>query len=323
VGDTDPAFGLLLCGAGESGKTTFVRQLKLLFLGGIDENHRRSLTQTIRGNLIETMQMLIVWLERNGKDIPEDLSEYSDLIAGTNAHDCEFSTDIVEALTNLWQDPLIQEAFGHRDETAIPDHMDYFFPKIDELLSDDYLPSDADLLRARIRTVGVDKVTLNIEGALIRVFDVGGQTMERNKWDANEVSGVIFCVSFVDFDKPMFEHLPQLVPRIQDALEIFGELVHKPKFQEAPFFLIGNKYDSFKQKVRDTNVFQRIFPDYTGDIHDPESCAKYLQRQFIERAQPEVAERPIVCYLQDSLNEGDVRQNVGQLCQYIRTNYFE
>jgi GTPase SAR1 family protein len=155
------------------------------------------------------------------------------------------------------------------------------------------------------------------------VYDVGGQKNEREKWQriSDEVAGVIFCVSFDDFDKPMFEHLPQHVARIKDAMEIFADLTHKPKFAEAPFFFIGNKIDSFNSKVKNTDCFRRVFPDFAGDVHSPDECAKYLQRQFIERAMPELPKRPITCLLQDSLKVADVTGNVEQMCQFIRTHY--
>ena len=46
--DGEDAFGLLLCGAGESGKTTFTRQLKLKFLDGFKEEERVDFLRTIK-----------------------------------------------------------------------------------------------------------------------------------------------------------------------------------------------------------------------------------------------------------------------------------
>jgi hypothetical protein len=169
--DTTDAFGLLLCGAGESGKTTFTRQLKLRFLQhGISDSDRHSFIATMRGNLIETMQELLRWAEANDVDISEDISESSHLVSRTNAFNCEFNSELWDALDQLWEDPGVQVAFEHKDETVIPDHMDYFFGKLNDLRDDDYVPTDEDILRARIRSIGIDSVTFNLEGALIRVM---------------------------------------------------------------------------------------------------------------------------------------------------------
>ncbi|OHS93486.1 Guanine nucleotide-binding protein subunit alpha-1 [Tritrichomonas foetus] len=321
--DETEAFGLLLCGAGESGKTTFTRQLKLKFLGGIQKEDRLSFVQTIRGNMVESMQQLIFWVERHDKEISSEFDEDVAHISELNAFDCEFSPELADKLKQLWQDAAIQEAFEHKDETIIPDHMDYFFEKIDELVEDDYVPSDDDVLRARIRSIGIDSVTLLLEGALIRIYDVGGQKNERSKWDKvmNEVGGVIFCVSFAEYDKPCFEDTSLL--RINDALEIFKEVTHRENFKEDPFFLICNKFDTFSEKVRTTDSFTKVFPDYTGDAHDPEACRQYLVDKFIEASNPPLPDRPIIVYTQSALDSSQVVSNANEICKYICSNFFE
>jgi GTPase SAR1 family protein len=324
--DTD-AFGLLLCGAGESGKTTFVRQLKLRCIpGGISESDRRELIPTIRGNLIETMQELLKWAEKHDLQLPDEYLESAQLVATTNPFGGDtFSVELIESLVTLWGEQTIQEAFEHKDETVIPDNMGYFFEKLETLTADDYLPSDDDILRARIRSIGIANVTFNLEGALIRIYDVGGQRNERAKWAQvmNETSGVIFCVSFADFDKPMFESLPEIEPRIYDAFKVYEDVVHKDKFVDAPFFLLCNKFDAFTAKVRNTDCFAKIFPEFQGDPHNEDECGKFLAQKFIEKADPQIPERPIIVYRQDALNGANVTENANRICHYIKEHYFE
>jgi GTPase SAR1 family protein len=323
--DKAPAFGLLLCGAGESGKTTFTRQLKLKFLqNGISEADRQSFVGTMRGNLVESLQELLKWAETHDVDISPDVGEYAHLVCGANAFNCEFNSEMWDALQQLWEDPGVQTAFEHKDETVIPDHMDYFFGKLDDLREDDYVPTDEDILRARIRSIGIDSVTFSLDGAFIRIYDVGGQKSERGKWARvqEEIGGIIFCVSFADFDKPMFEELPKIVPRIHDALDIFADLTHQQKFLEFPFFFIANKFDSFTEKVQDSDCFLRVFPDYSGDPHDPQACAEYITQKFIERANPPLEARPIIVYQQSALDQEKVAQNATAICQYIRQHHF-
>jgi GTPase SAR1 family protein len=329
VGDRDgqgPSFGLLLCGAGESGKTTFARQLKLQFLpGSISEDERRSFVPTIRGNLVETMKYLLFYAEENQLGLSEDLGEHLNLIADTNPFAAEFTHELWDALGLLWQDSAIQQAFAHRDETAIPDHMDYFFERLESLQEEDYVPDDRDILRARIRTVGIDYVTLSLEDQRIRIYDVGGQKNERRKWNQfeSEVKGVIFCVSFADFDKPMFEELPKKVARIHDALACFGELTRSARFQDSPFFFIANKIDMFTEKVTQTDCFKTLFPEYGGDIHDPDATAEYLTQQFLATAGPARPGRPILVYRQSALEREKVAENATAICRYIREHYPE
>jgi uncharacterized protein (UPF0305 family) len=140
----------------------------------------KAFIKSMRGNLIETMQDLLRLAEASDVDISDDISESSRLVSRTNAFKCDFNSKLWDALDELWDDPGRRTVFERKDETVIPDHMDYLFAKLNDLRDEDYVPTEEDILRARIRSIGIDSVTFNLEL-------------------------VIFCVSFADFDKPMFE----------------------------------------------------------------------------------------------------------------------
>lgn len=323
--DQSEAFGLLLCGAGESGKTTFTRQLKLRFLDGISQEERMGFVSTIRGNLVETMKILLVWMEHHDREVSEDVLEAAEAITNLNPFGCEFTAEVGDSLSQLWQDAGVQEAFQHRDETEIPDHMDYFFEKIDDLVDEEYVPTDEDVLKARIRSIGIDQVTLSLDEVLIRIYDVGGQRNERSKWEKvqSEVGGAIFLVSFADFDKPMFEDLPKIVARINDAMNCFEDVTHRQVFLDKPIFLVCNKFDVFTEKVRNTDCFSRVFPEFQGNAHDENECYEYLVGKFIERSNPPLPERPIIQFRQNALDSDQVVRNATEICKYIRENYYE
>jgi hypothetical protein len=185
-------------------------------------------------------------------------------------------------------------------------------------MSEDYIPSDEDILRARIRSVGIDSVTVNLDGTCVRIYDVGGQRNERSKWASlfGDVRGVVFCVSFADFDKPMFQALPNRELRIRDALELFSIVIRQEHFTGAPVFLLCNKFDVFIEKVRDTDCFVRAFPDYQGDRHDVDECADFLIGKFLSAADREAGRR-IHCFRQDALNGDNVVANVTDICRCI------
>ena len=50
---------LLLLGAGESGKSTIMKQVKILYLGGFNPEERKMFKQAIERNVIQNMQGLI------------------------------------------------------------------------------------------------------------------------------------------------------------------------------------------------------------------------------------------------------------------------
>jgi hypothetical protein len=199
-------------------------------------------------------------LKKKGRDVDDDLFEQKEIISDSSAFECEFTLDLVDSLKLLWNDQNIQKAFSHRDETAILDHMEYFYGKIDDLVDGDYIPTNEDILKARIRTIGYDAVTFNMKGASMRIYDVGGQKTERNVWSTvmKDVESCIFCVSFADFDKPTFED--QSILRINDSLNLFEKISKNPKFMNGPGFLLCNKMDDFEKKIKKAIVLQELFP---------------------------------------------------------------
>lgn len=58
------------------------------------------------------------------------------------------------------------------------------FESLDRISPKDFLPTDDDILRVRIRTTGIieEKFDLPSHGKVLKVCDVGGQRSERRKW---------------------------------------------------------------------------------------------------------------------------------------------
>eukprot|EP00792_Barthelona_sp_PAP020_P001585 TRINITY_DN12534_c0_g1_i1.p1 TRINITY_DN12534_c0_g1~~TRINITY_DN12534_c0_g1_i1.p1 ORF type:complete len:67 (+),score=0.22 TRINITY_DN12534_c0_g1_i1:52-252(+) len=50
---------------------------------------------------------------------------------------------------------MVQEAFSRAREYQLLDSSGYLFERIDAMAQPDYLPSDQDMLRARVKTTGI------------------------------------------------------------------------------------------------------------------------------------------------------------------------
>ena len=74
-------------------------------------------------------------------------------------------------------------------------HVTSYYANIDRLFARDYLPSDQDVLRSRLRTTGITETLFELGQLNYHMFDVGGQRSERKKW-VHCFEGV-HCLMFV------------------------------------------------------------------------------------------------------------------------------
>jgi guanine nucleotide-binding protein subunit alpha len=78
---------------------------------------------------------------------------------------------------------------------------------VDRIWADDYVPTDQDLLRSRLRTTGITETTFDLGQLTYRMFDVGGQRSERKKWIHcfENVNCLLFLVAISGYDQCLVE----------------------------------------------------------------------------------------------------------------------
>ncbi|XP_068661739.1 guanine nucleotide-binding protein alpha-1 subunit isoform X2 [Aristolochia californica] len=256
---------LLLLGAGESGKSTIFKQIKLLFQTGFDEAELRSYTSVVHANVFQTIKVLhdgskelaqndadylkyVISLEN--KEIGEKLSDI-----GGRLEYPHLTKELAEEIEILWRDPAIQETFSHGNALQVPDCAQYFMENLQRLSDINYVPTKEDVLYARVRTTGVVEVQFSPvgenrrSGEVYRLFDVGGQRNERRKWIHlfEGVTAVIFCAAISEYDQTLFED--ESKNRMMETKELFDWVLKQPCFQKTSFMLFLNKFDIFEKKV--------------------------------------------------------------------------
>lgn len=82
-----------------------------------------------------------------------------------------------------------------------------FFSDVERLFGRDYLPTDQDILRTRLRTTGITETIFELGNLTYRMFDVGGQRSERKKWIHvfDNVQVVLFLVAISGYDHVLVE----------------------------------------------------------------------------------------------------------------------
>jgi predicted AAA+ superfamily ATPase len=118
---------LLLLGAGESGKSTFAKQMRIIHQNGFSEEERLTQRPVVYYNVLDSMKKLIQAVNRfkldersPGLALLEDNEEAAELLDEIDlAVDLQFTTETVQFLKALWADPAVQAAYERRNEFQV------------------------------------------------------------------------------------------------------------------------------------------------------------------------------------------------------------
>ncbi|KAF2073131.1 hypothetical protein CYY_005547 [Polysphondylium violaceum] len=273
---------LLLLGAGESGKSTIAKQMKIIHLKGFTEEEKSSYKTIIYNNTVGSMRVLVNAAEELKIGISENNKEAASRITndlGGDHFNGVLTSELAADIKALWADPGIQTAFSRSSEFQLNDSAAYYFDAIDRISKPDYVPSESDVLRSRTKTTGIIETEFQVQGTYFRMVDVGGQRSERKKWMHcfQEVTAVIFCVALSEYDLKLYED--DTTNRMQESLKLFKEICNTKWFANTAMILFLNKRDLFAEKITKSPL-SVCFKDYDGAA-TYEACSEYIKQQFI------------------------------------------
>ncbi|XP_013861966.1 guanine nucleotide-binding protein subunit alpha-11 [Austrofundulus limnaeus] len=202
-------YKLLLLGTGESGKSTFIKQMRIIHGRGYSEEDRRAFTRLVYQNIFTAMQAMIQAM--NTLQIPYKYEHNKASAVMVSRVDVEKMTTLtnpyVDALKSLWSDPGIQECYSRRREYQLPDSAKYYLSDLARIAESSYVPTQQDVLRVRVPTTGITEYPFDLESSVFRIVDVGGQRSERRKWIHcfEKVTSIMFLVALSEYDQVLAE----------------------------------------------------------------------------------------------------------------------
>eukprot|EP01103_Thecamoeba_quadrilineata_P011351 TRINITY_DN2690_c1_g2_i1.p1 TRINITY_DN2690_c1_g2~~TRINITY_DN2690_c1_g2_i1.p1 ORF type:complete len:367 (-),score=81.22 TRINITY_DN2690_c1_g2_i1:110-1177(-) len=257
---------LLLLGAGESGKSTIIKQMKIIHQEGFSDAERRGFRETIHSNVIVSIRAVLEARSKLGFTLtPEQVPLSNQLLGDCPAPELPTLTpELAGKIKLLLEDPGIIQTIANSNQYQLGDSSVYYFTAIERLASPDFVPTDEDILRVRVKTTGVKEAVFQTEGVTFRMVDVGGQRSERKKWIHcfDGVRAILFCVGLSEYDQKLFED--ESVNRMFEALRLFDDVCNSKWFKKTSVILFLNKDDLFKEKLARGVDLKVCFPDYTG-----------------------------------------------------------
>uniref|UniRef100_A0A3Q2V8R6 Guanine nucleotide-binding protein subunit alpha n=1 Tax=Haplochromis burtoni TaxID=8153 RepID=A0A3Q2V8R6_HAPBU len=200
---------LLLLGTGESGKSTFIKQMRIIHGSGYTDEDKKGFTKLVYQNIFTSMQAMIRATEN--LKIPFKYEQNKNNALVVRDVDVEkvasFEQPYISAIKMLWADPGIQEAYDRRREYQLSDSTKYYLNYLERISTPGYVPTQQDVLRVRVPTTGIIEYPFNLENIIFRMVDVGGQRSERRKWIHcfENVTSIMFLVALSEYDQVLVE----------------------------------------------------------------------------------------------------------------------
>ncbi|CAI2355082.1 unnamed protein product [Caenorhabditis sp. 36 PRJEB53466] len=283
--DDESVIKLLLLGAGESGKSTVLKQMKIIHDDGFSQEESIEKRNVVCANTIQAMGALLDGMKQLRVDFSNRMcNAHEKLIRETLTDKTEFAPfndAMYTALVDLWADKGVQSVYEQRELFYLHDSAKYFFDSIDRMNAVGYVPTENDILHTRIPTMGVIEVRFKMKGKVFRVFDVGGQRSQRKKWIHcfDDAKALIYVASLSEFDQVLLED--NTTNRMLESIQLFKQVVNNKYFVNTSVILFLNKKDIFEEKiVTKKRSLSIAFDAYTGPAEDMEAAIQFVEKKY-------------------------------------------
>ena len=274
---------LLLLGAGESGKSTIVKQMRIIHEDGYSPGECKHYKKVVHSNILQSLFAILQAmkkLEINFKETArrDDVKILYEITG--NSSERMISYELGEIISRIWNDEGVQHCFSRSREYQLNDSAGYFLNDLSRILDHHYVPTEQDVLKTRVRTTGIIQTQFFYKGMKFKMYDVGGQRSERKKWFHcfEGVTSIIFCAALSGYDLVLEED--STVNRMTESMTLFSSICNNKWFVKTSIILFLNKKDLFIEKI-EKSPLTICFPDYDGPNTYNEAVA-HVKEKFEE-----------------------------------------
>lgn len=274
---------LLLLGTGESGKSTFIKQMRIIHGSGFSEQDRKSYAKLVHQNIVTCVQSLVGAMETfRVPYVREENKVNGKMIRALDVYSIQqLEKHQALAIKKLWGDPGIQKCYEKRSEFHLLDSANYYFINLERITQEGYQPTDEDIVRIRVPTTGINEYSFKVDKVHLRLVDVGGQKSERKKWIHcfENVNCLIYLASLSEYDQQLEEN--RLENRMRESLALFKSIMELPWFRDCPIILFLNKTDLLQEKICFSDL-ATYFPKFKGPRKDAEAAKEFIASAYRE-----------------------------------------
>ncbi|KAL5640494.1 hypothetical protein ACGC1H_007669 [Rhizoctonia solani] len=189
-----------------------------------------------------------------------------------------------EDMLALWRDPFVQDVL-YKQRLQLEHTAGFFLNDMERITERRYVPTDDDVLRARLKTLGVVEHHFALDrgaekGVDWRIYDVGGARGQRHVWAPffSDVNAIIFLAPISAFDQVLAED--KRVNRIEDSIQLFKMVCGNKLLANVNMVLFLNKCDLLKKKLAAGIKVSKYVTSYGDRPNDYEHVSKYFRTKF-------------------------------------------
>ncbi|KAJ7730661.1 guanine nucleotide binding protein, alpha subunit [Mycena maculata] len=191
-----------------------------------------------------------------------------------------------EDMRSVWEDRVVREMLSRR-KVRVEDSPGFFLNDVDRIARTDYQITDDDIIRARLRTVGVQEYRVTFEhghsaGSEWRMYDVGGTRSSRAVWYSyfDDCDAIIFLAPVSCFDEKLAED--KRVNRLEDSYMLWKSVCACKLLARTQLVLFLNKCDLLQAKLMRGAKIRDSVPSFGDRRNDVATATRYFQQHFKE-----------------------------------------
>ncbi|KAK4470166.1 hypothetical protein MN116_005747 [Schistosoma mekongi] len=247
---------LLLLGTGESGKSTLLKQMKIIHINGFSNKEKLDYIPIIKQNIRDVILSILGGMKTLQLDFIQSRTAdvAKSLIEKSLDDNYTYPETFFDEVDEIWSDPGVQRAYTRANEFHLFDSATYFMRRFDVIRRPDYIPTDQDILRCRKVTDSITELQFDIRtgrksSVHFRIIDVSGQRGARKKWIQffDNVTAILYLVDCSSFDQTLIEDHRQ--NRLIDSLEVFEQAWSNKYLRKVPMIVFLNKIDLLEEKI--------------------------------------------------------------------------
>ncbi|KAJ7146153.1 guanine nucleotide binding protein, alpha subunit [Mycena epipterygia] len=227
-----------------------------------------------------------------------------------------------EDMRSVWEDRVVREMLARR-KVRVEDSAGFFLNDVDRIARTDYQITDDDIIRARLRTVGVQEYRVTFEhghsaGSEWRMYDVGGTRSSRAAWYSyfDDCDAIIFLAPVSCFDEKLAED--RRVNRLEDSYMLWKSVCACKLLARTQLVLFLNKCDLLQAKLMRGAKIRDSVPSFGERRNDVATATRYFQQHFkeIQRANSPV-QRPFYVHLTSVIDTKSTAVTLGAVEESI------